>query len=54
MSVKEVFNNYLCKANVEQVFQWIQEKKVLLTITKSKSTKSGDYCPMFFPTIAMH
>ena len=45
MSEKKILQNYLPEESVEIIFQWIQEKKVHLTITKSRSTKSGDYRP---------
>ena len=43
MKGKEVLSQYIPESAVEQVFEWIENYKIHLKITRSRSTKLGDY-----------
>ncbi len=45
MSEKELLGKYLPAQSVETAFKWIKKYNVHLKITKSRTTKSGDYRP---------
>lgn len=45
MKEKEILKSYLPEKSIDQVMEWIIQKKVYLKITKTRSSKLGDYRP---------